>query len=139
MAGRRQAPVISLCDWLIDEVAVQTWFVAVVVVALAGCAAGHAAPPVDTSDADLVLTATDFAFDPSEPTVGDGEVTVAIDNQGLVPHAWVVEGMEDQLRLDTAADQTDRGSIELDPGTNLFYCDIPGHRAAGMEGTVTVE
>lgn len=30
------------------------------------------------------------------------------------------------------------GKLELEPGTHTIYCTIPGHRAAGMEATVTV-
>lgn len=113
-------------------------FVAMIVVLLAGCG-GEASPSVGTADADLVLIATDFVFDPSEPSVGAGEVTIAMDNEGSVPHTWVIEGREDQLKLDAAAGDADSGSIALDSGTYVFYCDVPGHRAAGMEGTVTVE
>ena len=29
------------------------------------------------------------------------------------------------------------GKVELQPGTYTIYCNIPGHRAAGMEATVT--
>ena len=29
--------------------------------------------------------------------------------------------------------------IDLKPGKYTFYCDIPGHRAAGMQGTLTVK
>ena len=106
---------------------------------LAGCGGGQADSPGDSSDADLMLTATEFAFEPSAPTVDGGQVTVAIDNEGSVPHTWVVEGMEDQLKLEADAGQVDSGTIELAPGAYTFYCEVPGHREAGMEGAVTVE
>jgi plastocyanin len=30
-------------------------------------------------------------------------------------------------------------SLNLKPGTYKFYCSVPGHRAAGMEGTLVVK
>jgi plastocyanin len=30
-------------------------------------------------------------------------------------------------------------SLNLKPGTYKFYCSVPGHRAGGMEGTLTVK
>jgi hypothetical protein len=32
----------------------------------------------------------------------------------------------------------DSGKVELTAGTYTIYCTIPGHRAAGMEATITV-
>ncbi|MBW3577042.1 MAG: cupredoxin domain-containing protein [Actinobacteria bacterium] len=104
-------------------------------VALAGCGGGGG----ETADADATVAAVrEFDFEPDNVSVQAGEVSVALDNRTQQRHTFVIEGREDDLKLSANAGETDAGSIELQPGTYTFYCDVPGHRPAGMEGTLTV-
>ena len=69
-----------------------------------------------------------------------GEVVLALVNDGSIPHTLVVEDFESDLKLSIAGSgDVDSGSITLDAGEYVFYCDVAGHRGAGMEGTLTVE
>ena len=48
----------------------------------------------------------------------------------------------DELDAHVAADrgETATGGFSTDePGTYTYYCSVPGHRDAGMEGTLTVQ
>lgn len=81
-----------------------------------------------------------LAFDPDEISAPAGEITIALVNDGSIPHTLVFEDLEDDLKLSIAGSgDLDSGSITLEAGEYVFYCDIPGHRGAGMEGTLTVE
>lgn len=87
----------------------------------------------------LEFVALDIEFERDEVEAAAGELEVAMVNEGAIEHSWVVEGHEDELRLYTQlAGETDEGTITLDAGDHTYYCDIPGHRDAGMEGTLTL-
>lgn len=69
-----------------------------------------------------------------------GDVTIDFANQSPVPHNVTVE--KDGKRLGGTRDITQTKAIldlkALEPGSYTFYCSVPGHRQAGMEGTLTV-
>jgi uncharacterized cupredoxin-like copper-binding protein len=97
---------------------------------------GDAATGGDTGDVageELVVKAEDsFKFDPSTLSVAAGTVHIKQDNVGSTPHTFVIDDPSFKLVDD------DEGDVELAAGEYTFYCDVPGHRDAGMEGTLTV-
>jgi plastocyanin len=106
------------------------------VAALAGCSGTEAdeGPPVASID---VVAGDDF-FDPDQLTAPSGRVEFILANRGEDPHTFVIEGIGFKLRAFEPG-EIDSGTVRLDPGTIAFYCDIEGHREAGMEGVLVVE
>jgi plastocyanin len=97
--------------------------------------------PPDATDQEQILTfvAGDIFYDDPPTTARAGTLTIVIDNIGQATHNVVFEGFNDEQPVaEATGGQSDRGSITLDPGTYTFYCSIPGHREAGMEGTLEV-
>lgn len=91
-----------------------------------------------TTEGALAVTGTDsLKFEPSSLEAEAGEVTVELTCEAQVAHNFVVEETDDKV-AECNAGATDTGTAELEAGDYTFYCDLPGHRAAGMEGTLTV-
>jgi uncharacterized cupredoxin-like copper-binding protein len=82
-----------------------------------------------------------LAYTTTEATGKAGKVTVNFTNQSAVPHdvALEDEAGEQIAATETVAEGTDSTTAELKPGKYTFYCTVPGHRQAGMEGTLTVK
>ncbi|HXF37257.1 MAG TPA: multicopper oxidase domain-containing protein [Actinomycetota bacterium] len=64
------------------------------------------------------------------------EVRIALVNDDPMPHDFTIDELGVKVALDPGATATAR--FPADPGTYTFYCSIPGHREAGMEGTLVV-
>lgn len=87
---------------------------------------------------ELIATAFDIGFRETEMTTAPGEVVIALVNDGNLPHTFLFDE-QPGLKLEVgSAGERDIGSTELAAGTYTFFCDIPGHRQAGMEGTLNV-
>ena len=79
-------------------------------------------------------------FEPSKLTAKAGTVTIAYDNPSPVGHSVAIEqGGETLDESEIATDATLTASADLNPGRSVYYCTVPGHREAGMEGTLTVK
>jgi plastocyanin len=82
----------------------------------------------------LLWVAVDIDFSEEVTSAEAGEVTIAIDNQGNLPHNVVIDGVG---RVDADGGQMAIATVTLEPGTYDYVCDIPGH-AATMSGTLEV-
>lgn len=106
------------------------------VLTLAACA-NDAPAPSDGEAATFVAVDIDWESAPSRLPAGQASVT--LDNQGGLVHNLAFEGVnDDEPVLEAGAGEAVDGAVALQPGTYTYFCTVPGHRAAGMEGTVEV-
>ena len=84
----------------------------------------------------IALEAAISGFTPSELEATEGKVTIDITNPDAFDHDFVIDEFDVKVAL--PAGETTTVTFEAGPGTYTFYCSIPGHREAGMEGTLTV-
>ena len=82
-----------------------------------------------------------LAFTADEATAQAGKDTVNFTNSSPVPHDVRFESSsgEDVGGTETLSEGNESATVELKPGKYTFYCSVPGHRQAGMEGTLTVK
>jgi plastocyanin len=79
-------------------------------------------------------------FDKSSLTAKAGKLTIVLDNPSSLPHAVEVEGMGIEEKSGTIGQgETTKVTASVKPGKYEYYCPVDGHKAAGMEGTLTVQ
>jgi plastocyanin len=120
------------------------------VLALAGCggsdekSGGSSASSSSSSGGGgetLKLAADKSAlkFDKTKLTAKAGTVSLVMSNPSQVPHAVAIKGNGVDVDGKTVGNgETSTASTDLKAGTYTFYCPVPGHEAAGMKGTLTV-
>jgi nitrite reductase (NO-forming) len=79
-------------------------------------------------------------FDPEQLELLAGKTgQIVLQNQDDEEHTFVINELN--VAMLAAPGQTVRAEVQVHPantGRFPFYCSIPGHRAAGMEGSVLV-
>ena len=78
-----------------------------------------------------------LAFVANKASAPPGKLTVKMANKSGTPHDIVIDG-EGQGKQVTGGGVSEF-SADFKPGTYTYYCAVPGHRAAGMEGKLTVK
>ena len=86
----------------------------------------------------LDLSASEFKFSASDLKIdGAGQLTVTLQNKGVVEHDFSIEGVPGKAAAKPG--ETGKGTFNIaKPGTYTFFCSLPGHKDAGMVGTLTV-
>jgi plastocyanin len=119
---------------------------AVVVIAVVGIAAcgdsgggggsGYKEPR-GPAQATLTIEGGNFFFDPADSEGPAGVDAIKLESvEGL--HTLVFD--DDKVpgfKLEASSGKSDELKVNLKPGKYTIYCDIPGHREGGMEGTIT--
>ena len=108
---------------------------------IGGPGSGPAPTTTGTSSADareIVLTSSNFTFEPSTITVKKGEkIRIKLKNvEGL--HDWKVDEFNAATERINGEAET---FIEFTPdktGTFEYYCSVGSHRQMGMKGMLTV-
>jgi plastocyanin len=96
-------------------------------------------PSNETKPAEVRIVSTEFRFSPATVLVAAGRVvTLVLDNSGAeTEHGLFVPGLG--FRLQASAGEIARKNILVEkPGKYDYNCDLPGHREAGMTGTLIV-
>jgi plastocyanin len=82
-----------------------------------------------------------LAFDQKDVSAKAGSVTINFDNKQPLQHDVKVEDSSGKELggTDLVSSGSATATVDLQPGTYTFFCSVPGHREAGMEGTLTVK
>src|SRR5262245_20534862 len=90
-----------------------------------------------TAATEVNLKLVDIAFDPKDFTIAaNTDVVIHLQNTGASMHNFSIDSLG--IKQDVNSGETKDVTINAPAGTLDYYCDVPGHREAGMEGTITV-
>lgn len=82
-----------------------------------------------------------LVYEPNGLTAKPGNVTITYDNPSPVPHSIAVATANGNVLGQVQPFTDGKQSVDLSnlaPGKYVFYCTVPGHREAGMQGDLTV-
>jgi plastocyanin len=121
----RAAPIVA-----------QAAMAVLVVSIIAGVAAQRSAKEIIALPSDLRVTMRTVSFEPESLRARIGSVGVAVVNHDLFWHTFTIDRLH--INVDVPTGGLRRITFDASPGSYEFYCRVPGHRAAGMHGTLTV-
>jgi plastocyanin len=112
------------------------WSVAAMIVLLSGAAVALSGSPVEAADNAKVSMKDELAFPPSEVTVPVGGAVVWHNDGSLQHDAKADNGSFSIPMVDPGKDS--KAVSFSTPGDITYFCTVPGHKSAGMVGTIHV-
>jgi plastocyanin len=80
-----------------------------------------------------------LSYEQTDVSATAGSITIDFTNMSSLPHDVTIEGNGASGATDEITNSSTSTTVDLEPGTYTFFCSVDGHRAAGMEGTLTVK
>jgi plastocyanin len=94
--------------------------------------------PKGPAQKTLDIKGGNFFFDPKNSDAPAGVDAIKLESEGG-QHTLVFDGGKvPGFKLQASSGKSDELKVDLKPGKYTIFCDLPGHREAGMEGTITV-
>jgi plastocyanin len=108
----------------------------------AGGAAGSKPTAAKGPGSTLKLAAdpSELKYDTTSLSSKPGKVTIDFENPASLEHDVAIEQNGKEIATSPLITKGKTSvTAELAPGTYTFFCTVPGHREAGMEGTLVVK
>ena len=94
--------------------------------------------PKGAAQKTLDIKGGNFFFDPKDSDAPAGVDAIKLESEGGQHKLVFDKGKVKGFKLKARSGQSDELKVDLKPGKDTIYCDLPGHREAGMEGSITV-
>jgi len=82
-----------------------------------------------------------LAYTTKQASAKAGKATIEFTNPQPATHDVAIEDSSGKAvgKTELIAESSTSTAVNLKPGSYTFYCSVPGHRDAGMEGALTVK
>lgn len=111
-----------------------------VVIAVALGAGSYALASSQATTLKLTADKTKLAYNKKTLKAPAGKITIVMKNASAIFQHDVAIKLNGKVHKGKTVglNKTSKLTITLKPGTYTFYCTVPGHKAAGMKGKLTV-
>ena len=99
-------------------------------------------PPVAEKAGTLTIPADPtgaLSYVTDKATAKAGSVKFEMPNKSPIQHNLAIKGPTTGAGPIVGSGGTSTFTANLKPGTYVFFCEVPGHEAGGMKGTLTVK